>query len=88
MKLFVGLERSDYQDVLRALGLYLDDNNYTNIRIFETEEGLVVQGIRRQPDGSSSPSHESYLFNEQDLQDILQAAYQRREQDRARGAES
>ena len=88
MKLFVGLDRTDYQDVLRALGLYFDDHNYTNIRIFETEEGLVVQGIRLREDGTRSPAHESYLFNEQDLQDILQAAYQRREQDRAGGAES
>jgi len=83
MKLFVGLERSDYQDVLRALGLYLDENQYTNVRILETEEGLVVQGVRRQPDGTLSPAHESYLFNEQDLENILQVAYQRREQGRA-----
>jgi hypothetical protein len=79
MKLFVGLERSDYQDVLRALGLYLDENQYRNIRILETEEGLVVQGVRRQPDGTLSSSHEAYLFNEQDLENILQVAYQRRE---------
>jgi hypothetical protein len=79
MKLFVGLDRTEYQDVLRALGLYLDDNGYANIRILETEEGLVVQGTRRQPDGSYSSTHESYLFNEQDLQDILQRAYQRRQ---------
>jgi hypothetical protein len=80
MKLFVGLERSDYQDVLRALGLYLDEHRYTNVRILETEEGLVVQGVRRQPDGTLSSTHESYLFNEQDLENILQVAYQRREQ--------
>jgi hypothetical protein len=85
MKLFVGLERSDYQDVLRALGLYLDDNRYAHIRIFETEEGLVVQGVRIQEDGTRSQSHESYLFNEQDLQNILQAAYQRRERGHAGG---
>jgi hypothetical protein len=80
MKLFVGLERSDYQDVLRALGLYLDEHQYTNVRILETEEGLVVQGVRRQADGTLSSRHESYLFNEQDLENILQVAYQRREQ--------
>jgi hypothetical protein len=79
MKLFVGLERTDYQDVLRALGLYLDDNRYTNVRIFETEEGLVVQGVRTLEDGTRSPTHESYLFNEQDLQNILEAAYERRQ---------
>ncbi len=83
MKLFVGLERTDYQDVLRALGLYFDEHGYTNIRIFETEEGLVVQGIRTLEDGTRSPRHESYLFDEQDLQNILQQAYQRRERDRA-----
>ena len=83
MKLFVGLERSDYQDVLRALGLYLDEHQYTNVRILETEDGLVVQGVRRQADGTLAPAHESYLFNEQDLENILQVAYQRREQGRA-----
>ena len=44
MKLFRGMQRSDYQDVLRALGYFIDDHGYTDVRILETDDGLVLQG--------------------------------------------
>ncbi len=52
MKLFIGLDHSDYQDVLRALGLYIDEHHYTNVRIFETEDGIVLQGVPLREDGT------------------------------------
>jgi len=78
MKLFIGLDRSDYQDVLRALGLYIDDHRYTNVRIFETEDGIVLQGVPLHEDGTHAQTHESYLFTEEDIRVLLQAAYDRR----------
>ena len=83
MKLFLGLERSDYQDILRALGLYCDEHRYANVRLFETEDGIVVQGVPRREDGSLAPVHETYLFTEENLRQLLHAVYERREQDEA-----
>ena len=45
MRLFRGLKRSDYQDVLRALGYFIDDHGYTDVRIVETEDGLSVEPV-------------------------------------------
>ena len=78
MKLFAGLDHSDYQDIFRAIGLYIDEHRYTSVRVFETEEGMVVQGVPIHEDGSSADRHEAYLFTEEDLRNLLQGAYQRR----------
>jgi hypothetical protein len=78
MKLFIGLDHSDYQDVLRALGLYIDEHHYTSVRIFETEDGIVLQGVPLREDGTRGQTHESYLFTEEDIRVLLQAAYDRR----------
>jgi len=78
MKLFLGLDHSDYQDIFRAIGLYVDEHRYTNVRVLETEEGIVVQGVPLRDDGALSEQHEAYLFTEEDLRALLQVAYQRR----------
>src|SRR5919202_4120410 len=78
MKLFIGLDHSDYQDIFRAIGLYIDEHRYTNVRVFETEEGIVVQGVPLRDDGTLADQHEAYLFTEEDLRALLQVAYQRR----------
>jgi hypothetical protein len=78
MKLFAGLDHSDYQDIFRAIGLYVDEHRYTSVRVFETEEGMVVQGVPVREDGSTAERHEAYLFTEEDLRNLLQVAYQRR----------
>ena len=83
MKLFVGLDRSDYQDLFRAVGLYIDEHRYTSVRVFETEDGLVVQGVPLGEDGTPTGGHEAYLFTEEDLRALLQAAYQRRQRGQA-----
>jgi len=83
MRLFLGLDHSDYQDLFRAIGLYCDEHRYTSVRLFETEEGIVVQGVPRREDGTLAPAHEAYLFTEEDLRALLHAAYQRREAGKA-----
>ncbi len=82
MKLFLGLDHSDYQDLFRAIGLYCDEHRYTNVRVFETEDGIVVQGVPIRPDGSMATTHEAYLFTEDDLRALLKVAYERRERGR------
>lgn len=78
MKLFEGLSRTDYQDVLRAIGALLDERQLRDIRIWEHEHGIIVQG--RHSDGAASGSYETILLTDEDLQEILRQAYQRRGQ--------
>ena len=44
MKLFAGLERTDYQDVLRAVGRYLDGQRVSDLRLFERDDGVIAHG--------------------------------------------
>jgi hypothetical protein len=80
MKLFRGMKRSDYQDVLRALGSFIDDHGYTDVRIVETEDGLVLQGrvIERREIGESS--YDTYLITDEDIKVMVRDAFQRRGQ--------
>ena len=43
MKLFAGLSRTDYEDVLRAVGALIDERSWSNISLMEVDEGLIVQ---------------------------------------------
>lgn len=77
MKLFRGLDKTDYQDVLRAIGLYLDDQKLCNVRIIEHDEGLIVQATRR-AEGQTVEAYESVLLTDDDLQQLLRYSYNRR----------
>lgn len=76
MKLFEGLSRTDYQDVLRAIGALLDERQLRDIRIWEHEHGIIIQG--RHAHGAISNTYETILLTDDDLQEILRLAYQRR----------
>ena len=76
MKLFAGLSSTDYQDVLRAIGAFVDGNALRDIRIWEHEDGLILQA-RGQDDGEGS-SYQTYLLTDEDLQALLHQAYERR----------
>ena len=80
MKLFRGMKRSDYQDVLRALGSFIDDHGYSDVRIVETEDGLVIQGrvVDRREIGESS--YDTYLITDDDIKVMVRDAFQRRGQ--------
>lgn len=76
MKLFAGLSSTDYQDILRAIGAFIDGNNLRDIRIWEHEDGLIVQA-RGRDDSEGSP-YQTYLLTDDDLRNLLQKAYERR----------
>jgi len=80
MKLFRGMKRSDYQDVLRALGSFIDEHGYSDVRIVETEDGLVIQGrvVDRREIGESS--YDTYLITDDDIKVMVRDAFQRRGQ--------
>lgn len=80
MKLFRGMKRSDYQDVLRAVGSFIDEHGYSDVRIIETDDGLVIQGrvIDRREIGESS--FDTYLITDDDIKVMVRDAFQRRGQ--------
>lgn len=86
MKLFEGLSRTDYQDVLRAIGAFLDERQLRDIRLWEHEHGIIVQG--RHLDSSAIGAYETILLTDEDLQEILRQAYQRRGQSATPGQAS
>ncbi len=79
MKLFQGMGRTDYQDLLRTIGHYIDHNGFTNVRLIETEEGLILQG-RVSPSGDirGERRFETYLLTVEDIQELMREAYARR----------
>jgi hypothetical protein len=76
MRIFAGLAKTDYQDILRAVGLLLDQQRLRDIRIWEHEEGIIVQGRKQ---GDESARYESILLSDEDLQALLADAYRRRQ---------
>ena len=80
MKLFQGLQRSDYQDVLRALGYFIDDHGYSDVRIIETEEGVVVQGRLGDRNEIGESSYETFLITDEDIKEMVRDSFRRRGQ--------
>lgn len=75
MKLFTGLDTTDYQDILRALGYLCDAEGWRNLRIFEHEDGLIVQYTV----GPTSHRFVTQLMSDDELRDLLRDAYTRRQ---------
>jgi len=77
MKLFAGLSKTDYQDVLRAIGHYIDQQQFSNVRLLETEEGIILQGTSIGHERGDFKA-ETYLLTSEDLESLLREAYARR----------
>ena len=80
MRLFRGMKRSDYQDVLRALGNFIDDHGYSDVRIVETEDGLVLQGRVTDRRELGDSSYDTYLITDEDIKVMVRDAFLRRGQ--------
>ena len=80
MRLFSGLDRTDYQDVLRAVGRLCDTNNWRNLRLIECDEGLILQ----YSSGATEREFASYLLSDDDLQSMLRESYTLRDHEVAR----
>jgi hypothetical protein len=77
MQLFKGLEHTDYQDILRAIGWMIDHRGYANIRLIEHENGLIFQA-RQYQSGSVSYQRQTRLMTDGDVEELLRTAYTRR----------
>ena len=78
MKLFAGLSRTDYEDVLRAVGALIDERGWSNISLMEVDEGLIVQVLARPSLRQARPHLETYLLTDGDLERVQQDAVRRR----------
>jgi hypothetical protein len=77
-KLFEGMTKTDYQDVLRTIGHYVDEHGFTGIRLIETEDGLILQGKIGTGELRGEKKTETYLLTVQDIRDLMREAYTRR----------
>ncbi len=75
MSLFVGLEHTDYQDFLRAVGYLADTNGWRDLRLVEHRRGLTVQAR----DAADLPGgFHLHQFTTDDCLALLLGAYARR----------
>lgn len=77
-ELFQGMDRTDYQDVLRTVGHYIDEQGFTGIRLIETEDGLILQGRVSLGGPRGEKRTETYRLSIQDIRELMREAYTRR----------
>ncbi len=77
-ELFQGMTRTDYQDVLRTIGHYIDQHGFTGVRLIETEDGLILQGRVGTGGFRRERKTETYLLTVQDIKEMMKEAYTRR----------
>jgi hypothetical protein len=67
-----GTNRIDYEDVMRALGHFIDEKNLREICLIELKEGMLLRGIRYTAEhGVYEMLSESFLFTNEDLERIV-----------------
>ena len=76
-----GRNRERYEDAFRAIGNYLDTNRFSQIVVVETPEGFLIKGLTLSGVDAGDRlqmSSETYLFANEDIDAIVEAAYDRR----------
>ncbi len=65
-----------YSQVLRVVGAYVERTHLAEIRILETDDGLILQG--RVMEGDAAGERATYQLTKEDLRDLLYDAYAQR----------
>ncbi len=58
-----------YSEVLRVIGAYIDHEHLTDIRVLETDEGMILQGRQTVGEGAGQPA--TYQLTKDDIQVLL-----------------
>ncbi len=58
-----------YSEVLRVIGAYIDSAKLSDIRVLETDEGMILQG--RQTQGEGAGQSETYQLTKEDIETLL-----------------
>ncbi len=61
-----------YSEVLRVIGSYIDRSNLSEVRLLETDEGIIVQG--RVTQGPHAGESDTYQLTPEDLESLLHDA--------------
>lgn len=68
-----------YEDVLRAIGSYVDQNHWHDILITQLPDGVLLRGMVEQPTPQGlSARVVALLFTHDDIAEMLRAAETRR----------
>ena len=74
-----GRYRIRYGDILRAVGHFLDSSLFRDLTLVETPEGFIVKGGKiRTGETGTGYVPQSFLFNDDDLETLLDQAIERR----------
>ncbi len=65
-----------YSEALRVVGAYAERTNLTELRILETEQGLILQGLVTK--GENVGERATYQLTKEDIQDLLFDAFAQR----------
>jgi hypothetical protein len=85
MRIYEGSPRQDYEEVLRAIGAFVDQRGLHEVLLAEAPDGFIVQGIIGRADETgawSDPSmtitKETYTFLDEDIARFLEDSQARR----------
>ncbi len=65
-----------YSEVLRVVGAYAERSNLTELRILETENGMILQGLVAK--GDDLGERATYQLTREDIEDLLFDAFPQR----------
>lgn len=72
----MGRMNLQYSEVLRVVGAYAERSNLRELRILETGNGLILQGLVTQGDNVGERS--TYQLTREDIEDLLFDAFAQR----------
>ncbi|MBI5302351.1 MAG: hypothetical protein HY868_09450 [Chloroflexi bacterium] len=61
-----------YSEVMRVIGAFIDRSNLTEVKIIETDEGLILQGLVML--GERAGERDTYQLSTQEVWDLLRDA--------------
>ena len=65
-----------YSEILRVIGTYADQTNLTELRVLETADGVILQGLVTK--GDNAGERATYQLTREDLEDLLFDAFAQR----------
>jgi len=67
----LGMTTTNYQDILGTVGAYLDEHGLSNIRLLETSQGFVLEGIRCTNGNGGGKTRERLVLTTQQITELM-----------------
>jgi hypothetical protein len=71
-----GTTPMSYSEILRVIGRYADRSQLVEVRILETDEGMILQGVVRF--GERTGQLDTYQLSVEDIEDLRRDAHAQR----------